>query len=108
MVLGILFGICLVLGMPAIGAVTQDVVPVAHKGLSFGLCIFFQYVLGGAWSPYAVGAISDSLGGGADGLGKAVMLAALAGLLGAIIFLWASRYYPSDMEKMKKQEAVLA
>jgi MFS family permease len=108
MVLGILFGICLVLGMPAIGAVTQDVVPVAHKGLSFGLCIFFQYVLGGAWSPYAVGAISDSLGGGADGLGKAVMLAALAGLLGAIIFLWASRYYPSDVEKMKQQEAVLA
>jgi MFS family permease len=94
------------MAMPAIAAISQDVVPVAHKGLSMGLAIFAQYMLGGAWGPYIVGAVSDGLGGGADGLSVAVMLCGGFGILAGILFLIASRTYPEDWQKVK-DEAIL-
>jgi len=50
------------LGMPALSAVTQDVVEQPIRGISFGMAVFCSYVLGGAWGPVVVGAISDGLG----------------------------------------------
>jgi MFS family permease len=82
-------------------------VPVAHKGLSMGLAIFAQYMLGGAWGPYIVGAVSDWMGGGADGLGTAVMLCGLFGVVAGILFFIASRTYPADLQKVK-DETILA
>ena len=105
--LAALFGIAGAMAMPAIAAISQDVVPVAHKGLSMGLAIFAQYMLGGAWGPYIVGAVSDRLGGGADGLGKAFMLCGLFGIAAGILFFIASRTYPDDLQKVK-DEAILA
>jgi MFS family permease len=101
-----LYGICAAMAMPAIAAVSQDVVPVAHKGLSMGLAIFAQYMLGGAWGPSVVGFVSDRLGGGAEGLGTAVMLCGLFGVAAGVLFWVASRTYAEDLQKVK-DEAIL-
>jgi MFS family permease len=105
--LACVYGIAAAMAMPAIAAISQDVVPVAHKGLSMGLAIFAQYMLGGAWGPYIVGAVSDGMGGGADGLSTAVMLCGLFGIVAGILFFVASRTYPEDLQKVQ-DEAILA
>ena len=105
--LAVLYGVAAAMAMPAIAAISQDVVPVAHKGLSMGMAIFAQYMLGGAWGPYVVGAVSDSLGGGAEGLGIAVGFCGAFGLLAGVLFLVAARTYPEDSQKVK-DEAILA
>jgi MFS family permease len=101
--LAVLYGIAAAMAMPAIAAISQDVVPVAHKGLSMGLAIFAQYMFGGAWGPYIVGAVSDALGGGAEGLSIAVALCGAFGLLAGILFLVAARTYPEDVQKVKSE-----
>ena len=89
-----------ILGIPALSAVTQDVVNPAFKGLSYGAGVFFSYVLGGAWGPVAVGAMSDALGGGAEGLKYAMLIASLAGFAAAFANWLGSRTYPADMAKV--------
>jgi len=105
--LAVLYGIAVSMAVPAFATVSQDIVPVAHKGLSMGLVVFAQYLFGGAWGPYVIGAVSDAMGGGAEGLGMAVMLSAIVGLIGGICFIIAARSYPDDAEKVK-QETILA
>jgi MFS family permease len=102
-----LWGIAVAMAIPAFATVSQELVPVAHKGLAMGLVIFAQYLFGGAWGTWVVGGISDLLGGGADGLGVAVMLSAVMSLVGGIFFLIAARTYPADAAKVN-QETVLA
>ena len=102
-----IYGVAASMAVPAFAVVSQEIVPVAHKGLSMGLVIFAQYLLGGAWGPFLIGWISDLLGGGADGLSIAVMLSSIGGFLGFILFMIASRTYPADTEKVK-QETILA
>ena len=89
-----------ILGIPALSAVTQDVVNPAFKGLSYGAGVFFSYVLGGAWGPVAVGAMSDALGGGAEGLKYAMLIASLGGFAAAFANWLGSRTYPADMAKV--------
>lgn len=101
LVFGILYGLCLMLGIPAMGAVTQDVVPPRLKGTAWGLNVFCQYVFGGGWAPAIVGIISDSMGGGAAGLRIALILMCITGVIGSILFWIASRYYPADEEKVR-------
>jgi MFS family permease len=96
MVFGLLFGAISMAAIPSLSSVSQDVVPLAHKGLSYGLTVFSMYFLGGAWSPMLVGAISDTLGGGADGLMWAATCASAGGLIGAICFLASARTYLLD------------
>ena len=105
--LAAVYGIASAMAMPAIAAISQDVVPVAHKGLSMGLAFFAQYMLGGAWGPYIVGAVSDAMGGGAEGLGWAVMMCGVFGIAAGILFWIATRTYPDDLQKVK-DEAILA
>ncbi|MBN1376405.1 MAG: MFS transporter [Dehalococcoidia bacterium] len=105
--IAVLYGIAVSMAVPGFAVVSQEIVPVAHKGLSMGLVVFAQYLLGGAWGPYVIGAVSDALGGGSEGLGMAVMLSAIVGLAGGICFLLASRTYPADADKVK-QEVILA
>ena len=101
LVLGSLFGLCLMLGIPAVGAVTQDVVPPSMKGTSWGLNVFCQYILGGGWAPAIVGFLSDGMGGGSLGLKRALMITCVAGLLGSLIFGIASKHYTRDEEKVR-------
>jgi len=90
-----------VVGIPALSAVTQDVAEPAIKTLSFGLAVFCSYLLGGAWGPVVVGAISDGLGGGAEGLKNALMIVCLAGFVAAYVEWRGARTYPADMDKVK-------
>jgi MFS family permease len=106
-VLGFVYGIFAVAYGPALNAVSQDVVPAAHKGLSMGLAVFSAYVFGGAWGPSVVGLISDKLGGGAEGLMTALLFTSIAGFLGAGCLVIASKWYPADMEKVR-HETLLA
>ncbi len=105
--LGFAWGVFAVIGSPALNSISQDVVPSAHKGLSMGLAVFSSYMLGGAWGPLAIGAISDALGGGAEGLMTALLITTIAGFLGAGCLFIASRTYPADMEKVR-QETLMA
>jgi len=105
--LGFVYGFLSVIGSPALNAVSQDVVPSAHKGLSMGMAVFAAYMFGGAWGPSVVGAISDALGGGANGLLTAFLMTTIAGFIAALLLWLAARTYPADMEKVK-QETLLA
>jgi hypothetical protein len=62
----------------------------------------FVSMLGGAArAPCLVGAVSDYLGGGSDGLRSALLLMPLFGLLAGFFFFLAARGYPADVEKVK-------
>jgi MFS family permease len=98
------YGVLNVMALPCLSAISQDVAPAAQKGLVWGLMVFCMYVFGGGWSPYLVGAISDSLGQGAQALGTALTIAASGGILGGICYLIAARPYPADMEKVKHEQ----
>lgn len=98
-VFGLLFGAISMVAIPSLSSVSQDVVPLAHKGLSYGLTVFSMYFLGGAWSPMVVGAISDSLGGGAPGLMWAAIIAGAGGVLALICFLLSARRYEQDEDR---------
>jgi MFS family permease len=95
------WGAMAMLGMPALSAVTQDVAESQIKTMSFGLAVFSSYLLGGAWGPVAVGAISDGLGGGADGLRSALIIVGLAGFVAAYLEWRGSRTYPADVDKAR-------
>jgi predicted MFS family arabinose efflux permease len=95
------WGALAMLGMPALSAVTQDVAESQIKTMSFGLAVFSSYLLGGAWGPVAVGAISDGLGGGADGLRSALIIVGLAGFVAAYLEWRGSRTYPADADKVR-------
>jgi MFS family permease len=104
MALIVAYGVLNVMALPCLSAFSQDVVPTAQKGLVWGLMVFCMYVFGGGWSPYLVGAISDSLGQGAQALGTALTIASIGGVLGGICYLFASRTYVADMEKVRGQQ----
>jgi MFS family permease len=99
--IGIVFGIFLVASNPAIYAISQDVVPPALRGVSWGMNVACQYVFGGAWGPLVVGAISDFFGGGTFGLRVGLLCSAISGVLGMMFFLMGSRCYPADVDKVK-------
>jgi len=52
LIMFILFGLFIVVGLPAMSAVTQDVVPPSLKGTAWGLNVFCMYIFGGGWRPY--------------------------------------------------------
>lgn len=99
--MGILFGVFAVMSVPALGAVTQDVVSPAQKSSVWGMAILAQYVLGGGWGPVIVGAISDHLGGGAAGLKVALIISSCGGLVAGLFYWLSSRHYAPDAERMK-------
>jgi len=98
-VMGILYGILAVMSVPALGAVTQDVVTPGMKSSSWGMAVLTQYLFGGGWGPVIVGTISDWLGGGVYGLKIALIIASCGGLFAGVFFWIASKHYPRDMEK---------
>lgn len=116
--LALLWGVLFMMGLPALSAVTQDVVTPALKGMAWGLTVLTMYVFGGGWAPYVVGEISDALfvvlGGTAEGLTDAevmnfmaeglkyaLMIVATSGIIASIFFFIGARHYPDDMNKVK-------
>ena len=63
-ILALLWSLAGMMVPPALAAVSQDVVPPGLKAMATGMCVFVQYLLGGAWAPSVVGVISDGYGGG--------------------------------------------
>jgi len=96
-----MFGIVSMVAIPALSVISQDVVPVAYKGLSHGVAALCMYALGGAWAPVLVGGISDSLGGGATGLMWAVVIACSGGLLACVCFTMGARHYIADEDRVR-------
>ena len=87
--------------LPSLGSVTQDVVSPGMKSMSWGMAVFVMYMLGGGWAPALVGFISDSLGGGTNGLKIALIIMSSCGFVGGVLFLFGSKKYPQDMEKVQ-------
>jgi MFS family permease len=106
-ILGFLYGIAVSVSIPAFATVYLDIVPVAHRGMSTSLGLVAQYVLGGAWGPYVIGAISDAWGGGGTGLSSALLICCVVGVIGAVCYIMGAKDYASDAEKVK-HEAVIA
>jgi MFS family permease len=98
---GLLTGVTIVMGTPAVNSISQDVVTPGLKGISWGMAGFIAMLVGASWAPSAVGAISDSLGGGAPGLKFALMLMAVCGILAGVLFIFAAKPYPTDMDKVE-------
>jgi MFS family permease len=101
LILIFIFGIINMIAVPALSVISQDVVPVAYKGLSYGVASLCMYALGGAWAPMLVGSISDTLGGGATGLMWAIVIACSGGLLAAICFVMGARHYIADEDNVR-------
>lgn len=101
-VIGIAYGVFSIFPVPSISAVTQDVTPPSLKGVSWGMAVFCLIVLGGAWSPIIVGAISDSLGGGAYGIKIGLLVTTVGGLAGTFFYWLSAKHYSVDMEKAQK------
>lgn len=101
LVLAILYGIIGMMGVPALAAATQEVVPPSLKCMSWGVNVLTQYVLGGGWAPILIGIISDYLGSGIWGLKIALLIATSSGIFASICFWRGSRHYNTDMSKVE-------
>jgi MFS family permease len=96
------WGVLTVCYLPPATAVTQDVVHPGMRAMAWGMCVFCMYLLGGAYSPWIVGAMTDAFGGGAAGLEKAMLMVPATGILAAVFFFLGSRFYVRDVERVKK------
>ncbi len=83
---------------PAVSA-TQEVVHPGLRAFSYAMCVIVQHLCGDIWSPPLVGWLSDLMG-----LEKAVLTIPVFGLLAAVFFFTASRFYVRDLEKVAKVE----
>jgi MFS family permease len=104
LVVAFLFAFIFNSGMGPLMAATQEVVAPERKGQVWGLNVFFHYLLGGAWGPYAVGAVSDSLGGNTESLKTALMLSASILVVAAFCYFMGSRKIEADMDKVKHEK----
>jgi MFS family permease len=76
---------------------TQEVVNPGLRAFSYGMCVIVQHLCGDIWSPPLVGWLSDIMG-----LEKAVLVIPVFGILAALLFLIASRFYVRDLERVEK------
>jgi MFS family permease len=90
------------MAFPAVAATTQDVVPPKLRGLSWGMALVCLFVLGGAWGPLLVGAVSDGFGGGYRGLALGLALAAMFGFVASWLWFMTERYVEVDTRRAKE------
>ncbi|MBC7995533.1 MAG: MFS transporter [Rhizobacter sp.] len=85
------------MALPAVAATTQDVVPPQLKGLSWGAALVALFLLGGAWGPLMVGAISDHVDGGYKGLSLGLAVAGAFGFIASWVWFVTARHVERDM-----------
>ena len=85
------------MALPAVAATTQDVVPPRLKGLAWGAALVALFLLGGAWGPLLVGAISDHVDGGYKGLSVGLALTGFFGLIASGLWSVAARHVEGDV-----------
>ena len=90
------------MAFPAVAATTQDVVPPKLRGLSWGVALVSLFVLGGAWGPLLVGAVSDGFGGGYRGLALGLALAAFFGFVASWLWFRSERHVEQDTKRAKE------
>ena len=78
----------------------SDVLPARFRNSGFGMAACISFLGGAMWGPYVTGAISDALGGGAEGLKTAFYFMLPIALLAALFYFIAMKYYPADSEKV--------
>jgi MFS family permease len=88
--------------LPAVAATSQDVVPPKLRGLSWGVGVLALFLLGGAWGPLLVGAISESAGGGYRGLAFGLALTGLFGFLASWLWFRTERHVENDAMRAKQ------
>jgi len=93
----IVYGILVTCFIAPALAVTQDVVHPGMRGLSMGMCVLLQHVLGDIWSPTLIGVLSDWLN-----LQMAVMFIPLYGLAAAAFFYAGSKFYVRDFSHVER------
>ncbi len=90
-------GLIITMFVPAATAVTQDVIHVGLRAISYSLCVLIQHLLGSAIGPIFVGAVSDSYS-----LKIALMFLPIFNLIGFFLFFCSSLFYKRDLEKVEK------
>ena len=88
------------MAFPAVAATTQDVVPPKLKGLAWGTGMMALFLLGGAWGPLAVGAISDRFHGGYAGLSIGLGCTGFFGFLASWMWFISARHIEGDMARV--------
>lgn len=84
-----------------LSALFQDVVAPAQRARVVALSLLIAHLLGDAFSPSLIGAISDRLGGAAGGgLDRALWLTPLAAVIAGLIALAGCRHVASDRARM--------
>ncbi|MDP9043487.1 MAG: MFS transporter [Pseudomonadota bacterium] len=89
------------MAFPAVSATTQDVVPTKLKGLSGGAALVALFLLGGAWGPLLVGAISDGIGGRYEGLAIGLAVTGLFGLIASWMWFVTAGHVDQDAAAAK-------
>ena len=96
-----LHSIAVGVAMPAVAATTQDVVPMELKGLAWGAALVALFLLGGAWGPLLVGAISDHVDGGYKGLALGLAVTGVFGFIASWIWFVTARHVDADVAQAK-------
>jgi MFS family permease len=91
---------------PVMNVLVHDVTPVAVRATAVGIMLAIAQIGGGVLGPIFVGAVSDSTGGGAQGIINGMIWTIPVGALSIIPTLILLKYYPRDSAKIS--DAVLA
>ncbi len=95
-VIGLVTGISITLYMAADSAINQDIVDQRHRGIVWGLRMFFTMAMGGGVGILLTGILSDSL----ESLKLSIMVIGCFGFVSAISYLMGGRFYERDLAKV--------
>ncbi|MCP4673677.1 MAG: MFS transporter [Desulfobacula sp.] len=94
---GLITGITITLYMAADNAINQDIVDQRHRGMVWGLRMFFTFALGGGVGILLTGVLSDMF----DSLKLSIMVISSFGFISAISYIIGSRFYEQDLANVK-------
>lgn len=87
---------CNGLVLPGVFSLWTDIVPVENRATGVGMGTMISMIIGAVPGPLFLGAMSDSLGGGAEGLRTAFMWMMPLSFLATIMYIVVARFYPAD------------
>ena len=85
---------------PLIFSLLPDITPPSHRMAGQGLMVTFAYVAGASIGPWVVGAVSDAVGGGAEGIRQGFLWLLPVALLCAVFYGINSKFYPADSARV--------
>jgi MFS transporter, Spinster family, sphingosine-1-phosphate transporter len=95
-VIGLLTGISITLFIAADSAINQDIVDQGHRGVVWGLRMFFTMAMGGGVGILLTGVLSDSL----ESLKLSVMIVGCFAFAASISYMIGGRFYERDLAKV--------